>query len=137
MTTSLIYGRDRLHLVTAAYGDGAMAVQIVTEDGEPFATLSTRLADDPLPDGVFRLKDWSENARIAAAVIGAGLVTRIESIPPRATGWVVADAFRLAGDDESFGQIIAAQRDERPAIEVYGTPEHEAWLLDMERRGEL
>lgn len=26
--------------------------------------------------------------------------------------------------------------EQRPDIEVYGTPEHEAWLMDLERRGE-
>jgi len=38
------------------------------------------------------------------------------------------DKFETRGDDGGhYGDC-------RPAIEVYGTPEHEAWLIEMERR---
>ena len=91
---SLTFEGDTLCLVTGEYGDGGMAVRIETEDGVPFATLSVRMPHDFLPPGVFRLKDWSENAGIATAVIAAGLVTRVD-LPRVASGYVGADAFRL------------------------------------------
>jgi hypothetical protein len=92
---SFTFDSETLRLVTGTYGNGGLAVRILTEDGEPFATLSVRMPDDDLPPGVFRLKTWSENAAIAAAVIAAGLITRVD-LPRASSGYVGADAYRLA-----------------------------------------
>lgn len=56
----------------AKYGNGRVAVLIV-EAGEPYCTLSTNVPNEPLEDREFVLKDYSENARIAAQVKRLGI----------------------------------------------------------------
>lgn len=52
-----------------------LAIQLIErETGEPWATATTNLPDDPLgPDEVF-VKDYSENEGMLAALVAAGLV---------------------------------------------------------------
>lgn len=90
------YGDTTLILAEGEYSDGSTAVRVLDAvTGEPWATLSSRFPnDEALPKGAFRLKDWSENAGIAEAVIEAGLVTPVD-IAPALSGFVWADAYRL------------------------------------------
>ena len=63
---------DRLD--TAHYGNGRLAVQAYTTDGEPAATVSVNLPDAPLNEGEFFLKDWSENEIISKALIERNII---------------------------------------------------------------
>ena len=60
-------------LFATAYATGSLAVIAQTEDGMPYATLSTNL-DPPLSaeSGLFAMKDWSENATISAIAAKSG-----------------------------------------------------------------
>jgi hypothetical protein len=90
------YGAETLRLVRKQYSDLSTAIDLVdARTGEPWARLSVRMPGDQLPEGVFRLKNWSENADIAEAVIGQGLVTLVNSIGPAYSGFISAWAYRL------------------------------------------
>jgi hypothetical protein len=49
------------------------------------------------------------------------------------TGWYVFLGGQWQWDEYSQR---ADGKDDRPAIERYGTPEHEMWLIEMERRND-
>lgn len=100
MTTMFDYNGELLRLVTHRYSsNGSLAVTAMTADGEPFATLSVNMPDasDSLPDDVFYLKTWSENAMVAAAAIAARVIERVPGIPTAYSGFISADAYRLVG----------------------------------------
>ena len=64
----------KLHFAYTKYqNNDRLAVQILEEDGTPFATLSTNIPEGWLGEGMFFMKDWSENARIAARVRELGV----------------------------------------------------------------
>lgn len=92
------YMGERLSIRLSTYGNGNTAVEAVSTEGEPVAVLSVNMPPyDRLPDGVFYLKDWSENAMIAAAFLASGLVEPAGTglFPTRASGFVTADAYRF------------------------------------------
>lgn len=90
------YQGHLLRLAFGAYGNGSLAVEAVdAATGEPWATLSVNMPPyDTLPQGVFYLKDWSENAGIAAAFIDSGLIEPA-GLPDLASGFVRASAYRF------------------------------------------
>lgn len=99
MKRTLTYRGETLTLRTAAYANGNLAVEAVTREGEPYATLSVNMPPyDALPEGVFFLKTWSENAAIAAAFIDSGLIERA-ALPMRSSGFITADAYRFVEED--------------------------------------
>ena len=53
--------------------NGASAVFVECEDGEPYAILSCNLEAKPA-NGCFWLKDWSENEPIAKALLKSGVI---------------------------------------------------------------
>lgn len=64
----------KLHFTYTKYVNGdRLAVQLREEDGMPFATLSANIDGADVRAGEFVMKDWSENAPIAAAVRGLGV----------------------------------------------------------------
>jgi hypothetical protein len=87
-----------VELVTNRYVDGGMAV-LLTEQGMPFSTISVRLPEtDMLPDDVFFVKHWSENAPVVEQLISMGLLERIEDVSPASSGMVdEIYAYRLKG----------------------------------------
>ncbi|HEX5093453.1 MAG TPA: hypothetical protein VFV84_12275 [Burkholderiales bacterium] len=96
MKRTFEYMGETLVLRLSAYGNGNLAVEAVAADGEPVATLSVNMPPyEPLPEGVFFLKTWSENERIAAAFLASGLVERVD-LPTRASGFITANAYRFA-----------------------------------------
>jgi hypothetical protein len=81
----------KLHFAYTRYGNGRLAVQLFTDEGEPFATLSTNIPDVGLGANQFFMKDWSENAPVAAAVRGLGVFRDVGHRV--ATGYVTAWAY--------------------------------------------
>jgi hypothetical protein len=79
------------------YRNGRIALQLlsartVAEDelfrGEPIATATVNLPDEPLPEGQVFIKDWAENEGIYAALVEVGIVGPVlEKVP---TGYVHA-----------------------------------------------
>lgn len=57
------------------------AIQLVTEDGQPYATATVNMPEVPLEEGEVILKSYSENAGLREAMVDAGWV--------RDTGWRV------------------------------------------------
>ena len=59
-----------------SYNNGRKAIQLIgKEDGEPIATATVNLRDEPLaPDTVF-IKDYSENNGMLATLVKAGIVS--------------------------------------------------------------
>jgi hypothetical protein len=97
MARILMYRGEPLTLRERPYPNRNLAVEAVTAAGEPYATLSVNMPPyDKLPDGVFFVKDWSENADIAEALLASGLVVPAEGIADRESGFIVASADRWA-----------------------------------------
>lgn len=96
-----MYEGTMLRLVTARYEvNDNLAVRIVdAATGEPWATLSVNVIENGhLPDGVFYVKDWSENADIAQTVIDAGLIVPACGIgvPIAICGYEWAEPYKFA-----------------------------------------
>lgn len=92
---TLAFEGKRLTLVLSTYGNGNLAVEAFLH-GEPYATLSVNMPPyDRLPEGVFFLKEWSENAEIAAAFVESGLIEVVPDVAPRQSGYVAAEAYRF------------------------------------------
>src|SRR5262245_52905138 len=87
---------ETLRLHTATYAkDGCISVMALDATGFPFATLSVHITEScGLPKGAFYLKDWSENADLAGALIAQGVI-RAVPVPPVLVGHVLASAYRL------------------------------------------
>lgn len=63
----------KLHFAYTQYGNGRLAIQLFTDEGEPYATLSTNIPEVGLGKNQFFMKDWSENAPVAAAACALGV----------------------------------------------------------------
>lgn len=61
------------HLVTGQYGNGRLALQIVSKIGEPIAKLTVNLPNEHLEEGEFFVKGWSENEVIISDVLASGI----------------------------------------------------------------
>lgn len=76
--------------------DGPTAVVLQGEDGEPLTTLSVNLdGSEGLPPNCFYMKDWTENAEIAAEAKRSGLFKYRDDIPTEQSGFVTADAWEI------------------------------------------
>jgi hypothetical protein len=83
----------KLHFTYTKYqNNDRVAVQIVEEDGSPYATLSTNIPEGWLPENGFFMKDWSENERIAAAVRELGVFEALDI--KTNSGHVTAQAYK-------------------------------------------
>lgn len=92
------YNDEQLQLIHTAYYDGCTAIQIRTEDLEPYATLSVHMPDIHPPSGTFYLKDWSENGPIAHHLQILGY---LDLVPGHAamSGHVFAEQYRIGKPD--------------------------------------
>ena len=96
-----LYGADlfvRLEVVPDGYGTGPRTTRVeVHDESGPYSRLSVNLPDQPeLPTtDHFWLKDWSENADLAQAIIRSGHIVLDESIPPVRSGYVMVSAYRV------------------------------------------
>ena len=61
-------------LVASHYSNGRLALQIISHQHEPIATVTVNLPDDNLPPGHIFLKDYSENKSMLEAMILQGIV---------------------------------------------------------------
>lgn len=89
---------------------------------------------------------WSADASLAAVTSGGpdatvlSLIVGLENIE----GQFGPFGLKSVGIELTLGDILALEgklveiinAQPRDPIEVYGTPEHEAWLMDMEARGD-
>jgi hypothetical protein len=77
------------------YTYGGTAVEAWCEDG-PYATISVNMPDAPLlPEGQFYLKNWSENAPIAQAMIAAGIIEAVNPPVIAHSGLITATAYQF------------------------------------------
>ena len=89
--------------------NNALAVQLVTVDGEPYATISTNLPESAsLSPTEFFLKDWSENEPIADALIQKGIIKPTGK--QASSGFVTAKSYTVVSDylEEGWGKNLAA-----------------------------
>ncbi len=75
------------------YSNGRRAVLIESVEGFPLATLSTNLPEHKLDNDEFFVKDWSENASIAAAAKASGLF--LDTGKTVRTGFVTVQIWRF------------------------------------------
>lgn len=90
-------GYDIASLSISKYGNGAMAVQAYTTDGEPACTVSVNMPNDAkrLEDSEFFLKTWSENEAPVKALHNRGIIEIVTSKQPAYSGFVSAPVARL------------------------------------------
>jgi hypothetical protein len=85
---------EMLFIERASYADGSLAVLAVDVEGLPYATVSVRMPGEQPPEGVFFLKDWSENVGVAASLRASGLIEPAD-VPDQSSGFIVARAWRF------------------------------------------
>jgi hypothetical protein len=83
---------QELILRLETYENGNTAVVVQTEIGEPYAVLSVNV-EEKLPSGSFYLKDYAENAEIAAVVTALGIFEPMEITTD--VGWRTVEQWRL------------------------------------------
>lgn len=77
------------------YREGGTAVEAWCDDGV-YATISVNMPDAPiLPKGQFYLKDWSENASIAQAMIAEGIIEVVSPPVAAYSGFITAFAHQF------------------------------------------
>lgn len=77
------------------YGNGTMAVQTFTADGEPACTVSVNMHDShKLEAGEFYVKEWSENEAPVSKLIERGIVVIVPGKSAR-SGFVNARVGKL------------------------------------------
>jgi len=91
------YGhRYTVQIALKKYHEGrAWAVQLYTDEGEPFATLTTNIPGVKLAEDELLIKGWSENEATAKAAMKTGWFERTNKIVP--TGFAVAEVWRVLG----------------------------------------
>lgn len=94
-TVNFTFNGEDLTVETAEYEDGSLAVMAVDADGLPYATLSVRMPGDKPPDGVFFLKTWSENERIAVHFLLSGLIEPAYGVEMRSSGYITANPYKF------------------------------------------
>lgn len=93
-----LYHGHNVHLVTDTYVSGSLAVRVIGEDGEPWATLSVNLPESKdLPADHWYGKNWSENTDIMAAALAAGVIEAANPFiyPPARAGYAQANVYML------------------------------------------
>jgi hypothetical protein len=61
-------------IAKCAYGNGRIALQLINVNGEPQATATVNLPDEPCPEGYTFIKDYGENEDVLQALVDAGVV---------------------------------------------------------------
>ncbi len=105
---------DEVHFEFDNYSNnGALAVELVTTDGEPYEMISVNLPDSELlPKDEFFLKDWSENEDLAKELIKKGIIipTGKQSFDRfiMAKSYKVSPEYMNSGVEEGWGKNLAA-----------------------------
>ena len=74
MVTIQHSGPHDLTLETDRYAYGNRLAVFAVENGEDFATLSVNIPEEPLSDGEFAFKTYSENEGLIEQFVAAGLI---------------------------------------------------------------
>lgn len=90
-----LWGEDEeLYFEFNQYGNGALAVQLMSPMEGPYATVSTNLPESTeLPKDEFFMKSWSENEELANELIRKGIVQATGK--EASTGFVSAKSYKL------------------------------------------
>lgn len=99
--TSWTFSAHQITFTAEQYAAGKFGVQAWCED-EPYARLSVYMGNIPLAEGQFFLKDWSENERIADAMITEGLIERVQPPVIVTSGHVVAYAYEFTEHGKQY-----------------------------------
>lgn len=98
-------------LEVAKYYNGTTAVQLLCDNGEPFSTVSANLPESTqLAEGEFFLRDYSEHAVLAKALLDRGIIELVTEKGRTRTGYVSVPVARLT---KSF---LEANREEHIQI---------------------
>jgi hypothetical protein len=87
---------DEVHFEFDNYSNNdALAVELVSADGEPYATVSVNVpGSEQLPKDEFFLKDWSENEPLAKALVDMGAI--IPTGKRTSSGFIVAKSYKIS-----------------------------------------
>lgn len=87
------YVKGTVHLHSAEYSNGRIALRLLSEDGEPLCVATTNLPDEIIGDNEVILKGWSENQGVPEELMRTGIVG--EPLRYIATGFVTASVHEL------------------------------------------
>lgn len=97
LITTIVVDGARVHLLLTRYPSGNVAIRAVDADtGEDFAMLSLN-TNEALEDGVFYMKDYSENEELAKSAIDSGAFIAVNKF--KQVGFRTVQAWRI--DDGS------------------------------------
>lgn len=87
----------KYRLERSRYFNDRLAVIVLDEGGKHVARLSVNFPDHPEPpEGVFYLKDWSENEALATFLLQEGYLELAVDCDPIACGHVMSEPVRIA-----------------------------------------
>lgn len=95
--TTIVVDGARVHLMLTRYPSGNVGIRAIDADtGEDFAMLSLN-TNEALEDGVFYMKDYSENEELAKSAIDSGAFVPVSKF--KQVGFRTVQAWRI--DDGS------------------------------------
>lgn len=74
------YINEEAHVVLGQYANGALAIQLISEIGEPLSTATVNLPDRVPAEGNIFIKNYRENEGMAKALKDAQIVTKIVAL---------------------------------------------------------
>jgi len=96
-------------LETFKYGHGGnLGVQLFTDDGEPYATVSVNMprhTSEPLEEDEFYVKNWGENEGLIEQLVAQHIIEPVD--PPKygASGFISTMAYRLVKPKTALEQL--------------------------------
>jgi hypothetical protein len=89
----VIFKKWQCNVLLKQYSNNRTAITLEDADGEPIATATVNLPDEPLEKDEVFIKNWSENEGMLDVLITAGIIGPvIEEVP---TGFVKAQKCKL------------------------------------------
>ena len=93
LITTIVVDGARVHLLLTRYPSGNAAIRAVDADtGEDFAMLSLN-TNEALGEGVFYMKDYSENEELAKSAINSGAFSSVSKF--KQVGYRTVQAWRV------------------------------------------
>jgi hypothetical protein len=109
------------------YRNGQTAIQLVTDDGEPWLT-ATYAMTAPVPPDCVALKNWSENAGVPEILVAGG-VLEAGPVAQIASGHVLVPIFRLTARAAASIPAPVKRFGLQHVCDELGFPSREALLM--------
>ncbi len=132
---SFVYHGELVTIWKSSYANNnRLAIILKGADGEPFATISANLPDQPMADDEFAAKTYSENEGIAKAVFDTGCF--FYTARRCGSGYVDFPVWRLIRTERTdFDRHVEMFRDKKYDLRILSAEEFKACLTESKGRG--